>query len=181
MTTPRFYTRSELGLLEPNTSRLGGRHDLVTGITWHCTGSATRDPIGKWLQIQELAMAGKLPSRDTYGDHPYNAGIVVDGDHRGAVLVGRDPKWVGAHAASSHNVANRTTIGIAIIGDGTTLSPSARTAMKAVVYVLAFGTYKRGLLAFDHLDWRGLGGIATACPGSAVIAEVNAMRARFRA
>lgn len=173
---PHFFTRAECGLAPANTSRLGSRFDLVTGITWHCTGSPTADPLDKWRQIQQLAMEGKLPSRDLYGDHPYNAGIVLDGEHAGAILPGRDPKWVGAHATSTHNVANRTTIGVAILGDGSHLTPAALTAMSAVVYVLAFGTYKRGLLAFDHRDWRALGGIATACPGSAVEAQVAVMR-----
>lgn len=177
---PQFLTRDQVGLAAPNLSRLGSRFDLVAGITWHCTGAPTRDPLGKWRQIQELAMEGKLPSRDLYGDHPYNAGIVLDGPFGGSILPGRDPKWIGAHAASTHNVANRITLGVAILGDGSRLTPAAITAMSALVYVLAFGTYKRGLVPFDHRDWKALGGIATACPGSAVERQVDVMRAHAR-
>lgn len=172
----RFWTREQAGLAAPDLGRLAIRRDVVTGITFHCTGSPALDPVAKWRQIQQLAMLGKLPSRDLYGDQPYNAGIVLTGAFAGVILPGRDLKYVGAHAASTDNVANRTTLGVAVIGDGSILSAAGWEAIEALVYVWAFGVYKRGLQPFDHLDWRAAGGITTACPGPAVIARVAAMK-----
>lgn len=176
----RFYTREQCGLYTPNTGRLGSRTDLVTSLTLHCTGSTVRDPLAKWLQIQQLAMAGQLPSGDRYGDHPYNYGLVLDGAHAGAILPGRDLRWKGAHATSTGNIANRTSVGIAIIGNGETFTAAADKALAVLIFVLAFGTYKRGLQIFDHLDWAGDGGIPTACPGRAVIAKADALRKHVR-
>lgn len=172
---PRFYTRQQAGLFTPNTHRLSSRTDTVVGITWHRTGEPTTDPLGKWKQIQQLAMLGELPSKDLYGDHPYNAGIVTSGPLAGVILPGRDPRWVGAHATSTHNVANRVTLGVALIGDGT-VTPAARAAVAALIYVTAFGTYRRGLLQFDHREWLGVGGIATSCPGDSLAAFVVELR-----
>lgn len=180
MTAPRYLTRDELDLFQPNTHRLSTRTDLVTGITFHRTGervkpSQTRDV---WKGIQQSAMNGTLPSGDRYGDHPYNVGVPVDGPDAGNVYIGRDTRWNGAHAASTKNVANRVTLGVAVIGDGE-LTPKARDAIRGVVWVAAL-TYRRGLFLYDHLDWKALGGIATSCPGDDVADFVLDLRAHFR-
>lgn len=177
-TAPRFYTREESGLFTPNTSRLSSRTDLVIGITFHRTGSRTNDPLGKWKAIQQEAMLGTLPSGDRYGDHPYNAGIPIDGPHAGNIFAGRDPRWNGAHASSTKNVANRVSLGVAVIGDGS-LTPKARHAIEGLIFVAAL-TYKRGLFLFDHRDWKALGGIATSCPGDELARYVAELRAHFR-
>lgn len=176
---PRWLTRAQVGLAPPDARRLGSRTDLVLGVTVHHTGSDTDDPLGKWRLIQQLAMDAQLPSGDRYGDHPYNVGVVTSGDLDGALLPGRDNRWNGAHAASTSNVANRVTLGIALIGDGR-LSPKARAAIAGYLWVAGL-TYKRGLLVFDHQDWRALGGIATACPGAPLIEYVAQLRAGLRA
>lgn len=172
----RFYTREQLHLALPNPARLSQRSDVVVGITLHCTGAPTNDTVSKWRQIQALAMTGALPSGDRYGDHPYNAGVNLGGD----IYAGRDTHWNGAHAASTHNVANRTTDGIALIGDGHTLTVAAEAAIRGCVYLFEV-RYKRKPLIFDHLDWHALGGIATACPGPAMVSFTARLRAELRA
>lgn len=171
----QFLTREQLHLAPPIPSRLEVAHDLVTGITLHCTGSPATNAALKWHDIQREAMAGTLPSHDLYGDHPYNAGVSLGGD----VFAGRDHRWVGAHAASTHNVANRTTLGVALVGDGHTLDAKAEQAIRACVYLFQVA-YRRKPLIFDHLDWRALGGIATACPGPAMVAFTAKLRAELR-
>lgn len=173
----KVWTRAELHLAPPNVARLSPRHDLVTGITLHCTGAPVSGGGGpaKWLQIQHLAMTGALPSGDVYGDHPYNAGVTLGGD----VYQGRDNEWVGAHATSSHNVANRTTEGIALLGDGHVVTPEAENAIRLCITFYEL-RYKRRPVLFDHRDWRNLGGIATACPGAAVVRLTDKLRAELR-
>lgn len=175
---PRFWTREEAGLFTPNPQRLSTRTDLVIGVTLHRTGSRTSDPLAKWKAIQQEAMLGTLPSGDKYGDTPYNAGIVIDGPHAAAILPGRDPRWVGAHATSTKNVANRITLGLCVIGDGS-LTPAARAAIAGYVYVAAL-TYKRGMFLFDHLDFKALGGIPTSCPGDEIADYIAELRGQFR-
>lgn len=96
-----------------------------------------------------------------YGDISYNAGC-TDG---GLILAGRDPRWVGAHARTLHNVANLSTYGIAYLGSGSP-TPAAVQALRAYIYVVILSLgHGHPIILPGHQDWRPFGGIATACPG----------------
>lgn len=147
----------------------------VVGITVHVTVTPTTDPVAKWREIQHEAMGGALPSGDLYGDIPYEDGITLDG----RILGGRAHKYVGAHATSHDNVANIATDGLAVIGDGTSLPVAAQHAIRVYIYLWTLEHRRRPLL-FDHLDWRALGGISTACPDPPLVAFVAQLRAEAR-
>lgn len=172
-----ILSREQCGLVPPDTSRLSFAHDdTVVGVTVHCTVTPTKDPVRKWREIQAQAMAGTLPSGDHYGDTPYNDGITLDG----RILAGRSHSFVGAHAKSTHNLANRVTIGVAVIGDGKILTDPAKAALRVWLYLWTL-EYGRRPQLFDHKDWLALGGIATACPDPPTIAFVNRLRLEARA
>jgi hypothetical protein len=169
--------RDQVPLARPIETRLQPRDSTpVVGITFHITATGAGDPLGTWRTIQAEAMSGHLPSGDVYGDIPYHDGISQDG----RIIQGRDHRWVGAHATSSANIANRVTDGVAIIGTGAGLSDAAKQAIRAYVYLWSLG-HKRRPVLFDHKDWRAVGGIATACPDPAVEAFVQQLRNEARA
>lgn len=169
--------RDLCGLIAPDLTRLSTRTDVVTAITVHDCGADVADPVAKWRQIDELARSGMLPSHDLYGDVPYNAGVTQDG----RILEGRSAQYVGAHAASDNNVANRVSLGVCLIGSGQSIAPAAEEALRQYFAVAAYVGRVHGLLPFDHLDWRAFGGIITACPGPATVAFVAQIRADQRA
>lgn len=172
-----IVTREQSGLLAPNLARMGTRPiGDVIGATVHCTVTPAADPLATWRRIQREAMMGALPSGDLYGDIPYNDGITLDG----RILQGRRHVYVGAHAKSNGNVANVHTIGVAIIGTGANITPAAETALRTWLYLLTLELGRRPIL-FDHLDWRALGGIVTACPDPPTIAFVEQLRRESRA
>ena len=173
---PEILTRAQCGLLPPNLNRLEvATPGQLVGVTVHCTVTPTADPLATWRDIQSAEMRGADPSHDTYGDIAYNAGVTLDG----RILTGRDRQWVGAHATSTNNVANRITIGVALIGTGGTITPAAELALRECLALahLAFG---HAPLIFDHLDWRALGGIATSCPDPPTVAFVAQLKAEAR-
>lgn len=172
----KILTRAECGLPSPNPSRLTNRHDVVTSITVHDCGADVADPVAKWRQITELAMAGRLPSGDTYGDCPYNAGVTQDG----RILEGRSSHVVGAHATSHDNIANRTSLGVCLVGSGNSLSALAQQALMEYFDLGAYVSHRPALLPLDHYDWRALGGISTSCPGPATAAFVAQIRIHQR-
>lgn len=168
--------RDKVPLAQPITSRLAVRSGApVIGITFHVTVTGSADPCGTWRNIQGAAMGGALPSHDHYGDIPYHDGISMDG----RIIEGRSHKYVGAHATSTHNVANTTTDGLAVIGSGNGLTDAAKLAIRTYVYLWTLEHHRRPVL-FDHKDWRALGGIATACPDAAVEAFVAQLRQEAR-
>lgn len=172
-----ILTRAQCGLALPIPTRLQVRTAApVVGITFHVTVTQTSDPVAKWRQIQAAAMGGSLPSGDIYGDLPYHDGITLDG----RILQGRGHRYVGAHATSTHNVANIATDGVAVIGDGRTLTDAAKQAIRAYVYLWTLEHGHRPQY-FDHLDWRALGGIATACPDPPIVRFVEILRQEARA
>ena len=169
--------RDLCGLIPPDPNRLDTRVDVVSAITVHDCGADVVDPIAKWRQIDELARAGELPSHDLYGDVPYNAGITQDG----RILEGRSAAFVGAHAASTNNVANRISLGVCLVGSGQLISPAAEEALREYFELAAYVGRVPALMPFDHLDWRAFGGIITSCPGPATVAFVAQIRADQRA
>lgn len=172
-----ILTRDQCGLALPNRDRLSGRlPDHVVGVTVHCTVTPTADPVATWRQIQAEYLSGNNVNHAQYGDIPYNDGITLDG----RILTGRPHGYVGAHALSTNNIANRWTLGVAIIGTGATITPAAEQALRTWLYLATLEIGHRPLL-FDHLDWRAYGGISTACPDPATVAFVGQLRAEARA
>lgn len=168
--TVRWVTRNQCGLVLPNFSHLSTRNDKPWGITKHHTGSARPvvplDSLRLWRELQAEAMSGNNVNHTVYGDIEYNVGF----DDFGQILIGRDTRYVGAHAASKDNVANRFTFGIAYLGGLVTNTDDgqprgqAMDALKAYAYVASF-VFGHAALTLGHLDWAKWGGIATSCPG----------------
>lgn len=154
--TTRWLRRDAIGLAPPNTAHLAVRHDRVLGVTVHWTAGNSHDAPAQWRAIQADEM------HRGYGDIAYNAGVADDG----SLLEGRANGWVGAHALSGHELANRTTFGVAYIGNGNP-TPAAITALKAYLFVVALELkLSAPILLLGHQDWLPFGGIPTACPGT---------------
>lgn len=176
-TVVQILDRTHLGLLPPNERRLSRRPiGNVIGVTVHCTVTPTVAPATTWRQIQAEYMDGHNVNHEVYGDLPYNDGITMDG----AIFAGRDHGYVGAHAKSTDNMANNITLGVALIGTGQSISAQAEAALRTWLYLVTLELGRRPIL-FDHLDWRALGGISTACPDPATVAFVSQLRAEARA
>jgi hypothetical protein len=172
----RILSRADCGLAPPNTARLSLRGaERLIGVTVHCTVTPAADPVATWRQIQREYLTGNNVNGQKYGDLPYNDGITLDG----RILQGREHKYVGAHATSSQNIANRLTLGVALIGTGASITPAAEAALRAYLYLAALELGHRALL-WDHCDWRALGGISTACPDPPTIAFVAQLKAEAR-
>lgn len=172
----KIVTRQQMNLAPPITNRMSRRApDKLIGVTVHCTVTPSDDPIGTWRAIQREYQSGQNVNHQVYGDLPYNDGITLDG----RILQGRAHQYVGAHALSSTNVANRVTLGVAIIGTGASIAPAAITALRAYVYLATLELGHVPVL-FDHYDWKTLGGIATACPDPPTAAVVAAFRRELR-
>jgi len=168
--------RSQWGAAPENPARLSERApDKVVGITVHVTVTPTNDPLRKWRQIQTEYLNGNNVNHTKYGDIPYNDGITLDG----RIVEGRAHHWVGAHATSATNVANRVTLGVALIGTGNGITPDAKAALRAYVYLATLELGHRPLL-FDHYDWAAMGGISTACPDPPTAAFVAQLRQEAR-
>lgn len=171
-----IVSREQCGLTPANPARM--TYDAfrpIFGVTVHCTVTPAADPVATWREIQREYQSGRNVNHAAYGDIPYHDGITQDG----RILAGRDHRYVGAHALSTHNIANRGTIGVALIGTGDNISPAAQSALRAWVYLMTLELGRRPLL-FDHLDWRALGGISTACPDPATVAFIAQLRAEAR-
>jgi hypothetical protein len=156
-------TRAQAGLAPPNPARLSHRTDKPWGVTKHHSASSpprtAMDSIALWRELQREAMSGNNPNHVQFGDIEYNVGF----DDFGQILIGRDTQWVGAHATSSNNVANRMTFGIAFLGmDPTT--PAAMEALRAYAWC-ASASFGHAAIMLGHQDWARWGGIPTACPG----------------
>lgn len=163
--TVQFHPRSQLGLGFPVLSRLALRTPnevgaLHRGLTFHHTGSDGTlykpDPIARLRGIftYHVVTLG-------YGDIAYEGAFDADGNTYGL----RDARYVGAHAASTDNVANRRTDGIVFLEDRRGITPDALHAFSWWVdlYRLAHG---RTPLLWAHEWWGRLGGgKPTECPG----------------
>lgn len=170
-------SRSTCGLAPPNLARLHVRAPgKLVGVTIHHTATGGAFPIPTWCTIQREYMSGQNVNHEVYGDTPYNDGISGDG----RIFVGRDHRFVGAHASSTNGVANELTLGVAYIGDGAHLTDAAKHTLR-VYLVFATAELGRRPLLFKHSDWSAAGGIATACPGGGLAAFVDQLRREARA
>jgi hypothetical protein len=149
---------------DPITARLALRApaDTWVGATWHhSTGTQLGSPnSAAWVREIQAYHQGTLG----YGDIAYSALI----DAAGRVFEGRDRKYVGAHAASAGNVANRRTHGVCFLGDLTYSGPTV-AAQHAALWVLETMRYVGdGLYCWEHREWLQYGPPAkpTACPGN---------------
>lgn len=189
MTAPRisFLTRAQWEAGPPNLAHLSTRRDLVTGVTFHHTTGANlgHTDTAQWARnIQRFCMVDR-----GYGDIEYNAMVRAyvdphDGKPRGVIVEGRDLKYVGAHAASDGNLANRTTNGVALMGDSrdvfahAELVPTVHALIEGVWYLAALYRNAHRIPAklqhFGHRDWfnQGHGGTATLCPGDPLEATI---------
>lgn len=139
-------------------------------MTIHVTVTPATDPVRRWREIQGHYLDGNNVNGQRYGDLPYNDAVTLDG----RILSGRRHKWNGAHAISANNTANRMTLGLAVIGTGNGITPAAKRAIRFYCTMATLEIGHRALL-FDHGDWRGFGGIATACPGAELRAFVDVL------
>lgn len=190
MTAPRisFMTRAQWRAAAPNPRHLSTRSDRVVGITFHHTTGANLGDVdtAEWARnIQNFCMGTR-----GYGDIEYNAMLRAfidphDGLPRGVFVEGRSIAYVGAHATSTDNLANRTTSGVALMGDATEvlshpeLVPTVHALVELCWYFQGLYANAHGVARsqrWGHREWHDLGhgGIATACPGD-LLAMVHAL------
>lgn len=181
MTAPArisIMTRAQWRADPPNLARLSTRRDTIVGTTFHHTTGANlgSTDTAQWARnIQHFCMATR-----GYGDIEYDAMIRAyldphDHQPRGVFVEGRNLKFVGAHAASTGNVANRTTTGVALMGDATEvlshpqLAPMVRQLVDIAWYFQLLYSKAHGVKRtqrWGHREWHDHhGGTATACPG----------------
>lgn len=190
MTAPKisFLTREQWGASAPDPRHLSTRRDAIVGVTFHHTTGANlgSTDTAQWARnIQRFCMADR-----GYGDIEYNAMIRAYLDPhthqpRGDFVECRDLKWVGAHAASTDNLANRTTTGIALMGDADEVL--SHPELVPVVHELVnLCWYFQQLYSFGHAgikhtsryghrEWMAKGGTATVCPES-LLTIVHALK-----
>lgn len=162
----QVVTRDRWGALQPNRNHLtpidaadkrkyGGTIHHTTGATLGASSFIT------WVRNIQTYHMGTLG----YGDIAYGTLIAPDG----SVFIGRDENsFVGAHAASAANMANRHTRGIAFLGDLTHAYPTP-AAQRAAFWCFDLMAYAGDeLLAWAHQDWLHYGppALPTACPGT---------------
>lgn len=171
-------TRAQWGAVAPNTAHLSKRTDRIVGVTFHHTTGANlgSEATAEWARnIQRFCMADR-----GYGDIEYDAMLRVyfdphDGKPRGVFVEGRSRTYVGAHAKSTGNVANRTTVGVALMGDSRDvfahpeLAPTVKALVELTWYLCALSHAAEHvpgkLLHYGHRDWETHGGTPTYCPG----------------
>lgn len=160
-------SRAQWGATDPVTSRLArvvpaDAHKI--GATWHHSTGQTLGvaDFAAWVRNIQHYHVGTLG----YGDIAY--GLLIDPN--GVVYLGRDERvYVGAHAASHDNVANRLTHGVCFLGDLTVKFPSP-AAQRAAFWCLELMRFAgSGLLCWEHREWATYGppALPTACPGDA--------------
>jgi hypothetical protein len=126
-----------------------------------------------WHSLQTAAMSGANVNHTQYGDIEYNAGITYDG----RILAGRDNKYVGAHAYSANNVANRTLLGVCILGNEPP-TQAAEQALSAYLFVVTAMLHRPDpIVLCTHREIVAHGGITTDCPGGAWEDVVRFIRA----
>lgn len=163
-----FHRRTDLGLGEPVPSRLRERTEAEAGLghrglTWHWTGEGGRlfhpDPFQRLRGIWAYHV-------DTlgYGDVAYEGAYDADGN----TFELRHPRFVGAHAQSTDNEANRVTDGIVFLEDARGFTQAAADAFVwwTNIYRLA---HRRTPEMWPHRWWGdGHGGLPTSCPGNSL-------------
>ena len=168
-----FHTRPALGLGPPVPARLSLRsaNELGPGrlgITWHWTGADGTlyrpAPIprlqGIWrYHVQTLG----------YGDIAYHGAYDGDGNTYGL----RDARYVGAHAGSTDNVANRLTDGIVFLEDVRGWTAAAAEAFTWWQQLWQFVLRRRPVEYAHHWWSEGHGGLPTECPGPYVSTAVQ--------
>ncbi len=186
-TRPRidFLTRAQWRATAPNLAHLSTRRDRLAGITFHHTTGANLGDVdtATWARnIQRFCMVTR-----GYGDIEYNAMIRAyfdPRDHRprGVFVEGRNVKFVGAHATSTDNLANRTTVGVALMGDADEvlshpeLVPTVRALVELCWYfqhLYANANHLGRPQRWGHKEWHSHGGIATACPRDSLLSIVH--------
>lgn len=163
--TVRFVSRGAIGLQSANPTRLRLRtaQEMTSeraGITVHHTGSDGNlfrpDPTARLRAIQAYHM-GTLG----YGDIAYEGAFDADGN----TYELRADRWVGAHAASTDNLANRTTDGVCFLEDARGITSDALHAFTWWCDVFRV-TFRRTPGLWAHRWWgEGHGGLPTSCPG----------------
>jgi hypothetical protein len=180
VTQPRIsiLTRAQWKAAPPNPAHLSTRRDTLLGVTFHHTTGANLGDVdtAQWARnIQRFCMVTR-----GYGDLEYNAMIRAyvdphDGQPRGVFVEGRDVKYVGAHAASTGNVANRTTTGVALMGDADEvlshpeLVPTVHALVNLCWYFQQLYSHAHKVAhtaRYGHREWMPKGGTATVCPES---------------
>lgn len=165
-----WLSADELGLVKPDYSRLEARADPIRGVVVHWIDNVPEphQPAAVWRELQRAAMDGENVNHTFYGDIEYNAGVCESVAHpgNGTILVGRDNDYVGAHALSEGNVANRTTLGVAVLGNA--LTPGVVQALLAYLYVVRVAEVAHGtpFVLEGHRELAPIGGISTVCPGA---------------
>lgn len=168
----RFFPRAVIGLRRPNPNRLTARTpdeygEAHRGLTRHWTGAT-----GAYGQLAAFARLRAIQRYHMdvlgYGDIAYEGAHDGDGNTYGL----RDARYVGAHARSTANYANRLTDGIVWLEDarGWTAGAERGFAWWSSLYRLA---HHRPPVEYAHEWWaKGKGGTVTACPGRDLIAHV---------
>lgn len=160
----RFHDRASLGLGQPNPHRLSWRSGWEAGaghegLTWHWTGEGGHlfhpDPIqrlrGIWAyHVNTLG----------YGDIAYEGAVDADGN----TYELRHHAYVGAHAQSAGNEANRLTDGIVFLEDARGWTNAATEAF-SWWYNVYHLTMRRVPRLWAHRYWGRHGGLPTQCPG----------------
>lgn len=171
MTTPHitnYLSRADLNLQYPKPGMVPFPPNAVDGIVFHHTtgdtlGSAESD-MAWWRNIQSFHMFTR-----GWLDIGYHACITRTGMFFG----GRDAHYVGAHCVADGQ--NWHTVGVALLGDGSSPSfwtPEALDAAAWVVDLVDFVT-GREVAVSGHRDHA-----ATECNGELFYAALDELRAR---
>lgn len=185
-----FLTRAQWRAAPERPGHLSRRRDLLVGVTFHHTTGANLGDTdtGQWARNIQHFCFGR-----GYGDIEYNAMIRAfvdphDGKPRGLFVEGRSARWVGAHATSTDNLANRTTSGVALMGDADEvlshpkLVPTVRALVGLAWYFQLMYAHANGIKRsqrWGHREWHdhpSHGGIATACPRDSLLAIVHELK-----
>lgn len=160
-----FHDRASLGLGAPVTAHLSRRtaNDAgpgYAGLTYHHVGDG-----GTLYRPNQVARLQAIWAYHVhtlgYGDIAYNGAFDADGQ----TYELRSHDWVSAHAASTDNVANRTTDGIVFLEDSRGLTHDALAAFSWWVDLYRWTQHRTPML-WAHRYWgAGHGGQPTACPG----------------
>lgn len=166
-----FHSRKDLGLVPPDLNHLGHRIGKIRGVVVHWFDDAPepQHPSETWRELQRNAMSGNNVNHTVYGDIEYNAGACESIAHpgNGSLFAGRPNEFNGGHALSHDGVANHTTLGICVLGNKFTRAVQA--ALESYVYLAYLGRDTSVPFVLEgHGELVNVGGIATACPGTAL-------------
>ena len=160
-----YHDRASLGLRPPTPNCLTPRTAAELGpqrlgLTFHHTGAGGTlfhpDPVARLQGIQRYHM-------DTLGycDIADEGAFDADGNTYGL----RDTAYVGAHAGSSGNIANRLTDGIVWLEDARGITGAGLQAFRWWVNLYTWVMHRPPIVFAHHWWSEGHGGLPTACPG----------------